>query len=110
MTGNTAAPSADGYGTTFVLFLPGTPPSIVLQPTNLTVYLGEIASFNVLVGGTPPLVYQWLRNGTNLNDGGNISGATTATLTLSSVSAADAGDYSVVVTNAFGKTNSVRRF
>ncbi|MGP8235749.1 MAG: choice-of-anchor tandem repeat GloVer-containing protein, partial [Limisphaerales bacterium] len=104
---NTAAPSADGYGTTFVLFLPGTPPSIVLQPTNLTVYLGEIASLNVLAGGTPPLVYQWLKNGTNLNDGGSISGATTATLTLSSVSAADAGNYSVEVTNAFGKANSV---
>jgi hypothetical protein len=47
------------------------------------------------------LSYQWLFNETNV-----IAGATNATLTLSNVQFTDAGNYSVIVTNAAGSTNS----
>jgi len=61
-----------------------------------------------------PLCYQWLKNGTNyLSNGGNISGATTASLTLSPVIKIDEGSYSVVVTNVAGtvtSSNAVRPF
>lgn len=57
-------------------------------------------------GGTEPLGYQWFRNGVPLEDGGNIAGALTSTLAVSSVSGSDAGSYSVVFTNAQGSCTS----
>jgi hypothetical protein len=39
------------------------PPFMVSQPTNQTVYVGQAATFSVLAGGSPPLQYQWLHNG-----------------------------------------------
>src|SRR5206468_7655007 len=50
--------------------------------------------------GTPTLTYQWRKNGTNL------SGATTTSFTKANISAADEGDYAVVITNAFGAITS----
>ena len=56
-------------------------------------------TFNVAATGTP-LFYQWRLNGTNLFNGGSISGATSATLTLTNLQFAQAGNYSVIVSNA----------
>jgi len=56
---------------------------------------GLTASFTVAATGTPAPTYQWRKNGTNL------SGATSATLTLTNVSAADAGSYDVIATNIY---------
>src|SRR4029077_18745796 len=50
--------------------------------------------------GTAPLAYQWKING------GSISGATNAALTLQSVTTNAAGAYSVTVSNSAGTTNS----
>ena len=72
------------------------PPKIVSQPTNQTVYVGSTASFNVMASGTLPLSYQWSFNGTN------IAGATGTTLTLTNVQLNQAGNYAVLVTNAYG--------
>ncbi len=62
--------------------------------------------FSVAVFGAPPLFYQWQRNGTNLMDGGNLSGAASRILVLTSASFADAGTYSVTVTNVLGSAAS----
>jgi hypothetical protein len=76
------------------------PPSIISQPANQTVTVGGSATFSVMAGGSPPLSYQWNFNGTN------ISGATDSTLTLNNVQASQAGNYTVLVTNAFGSVLS----
>jgi hypothetical protein len=61
----------------------------------------------VIASGTEPLTYQWHRGTTPLADGGNISGASTATLTIDPAGSADAGtDYNVVVTNDCGSATS----
>jgi gliding motility-associated-like protein len=74
-----------------------TAPIIVNSPTNLTVCEGDQASFTVIATGTG-LTYQWRRGLINLTNGGNISGATTATLTINPVLLADAGtNYNVVI-------------
>jgi hypothetical protein len=88
---------------------PALGPAIVTQPVPAQTYPGFTAQFNVTasVNGAPPLTYQWQRGGTNLVDGGNISGSTNATLFVSSVSAADAVGYNVVVRNAGGPLTSV---
>src|SRR5205823_10681481 len=56
--------------------------------------------------GSFPLIYRWQKNGTNLLDGGRVSGATNATLNISTVLESDSGQYSVVVTNSYGSVTS----
>ena len=84
--------------------------SVGTAPSNLTVPPGQDAIFTVVATGTTPLTYQWQRRDgntgstyTNVPNGGNVSGATTATLTLTGVVAADAGRYRVVITNPCGQ-------
>ncbi len=76
------------------------------QPANTTACVGGSASFSVTATGTAPLAYQWFLGATPLVDGGNISGATSATLTINPVGAGDFGGYTVVVTNACGNATS----
>lgn len=73
---------------------PPIPPLITAQPTNYTTFTGGTAAFKVTAQGTGPLYYQWRQNGTNVLDGTN------ATLNLTNVRTSQAGNYSVVVSNA----------
>ena len=81
-------------------------PVIVSQPAATAVYADSSAAFNVTAFGNAPLYYNWKRSGTNLLDQGNVSGSTTATLTITNVSAADTNNYYVVVTNNCGAVTS----
>ncbi|MDP1580314.1 MAG: immunoglobulin domain-containing protein, partial [Candidatus Didemnitutus sp.] len=74
----------------------GTLPVITDQPFGRTTVAGGKVLFRATASGTPTLTYQWRKNGVP------IVGATNSDLTLSPVSAADAGSYSVAVTNAIG--------
>ncbi len=82
------------------------PPTITNQPVSRTNNAGTAATFSVGASGLG-LSYQWLRNSTNITDGGNISGATSSTLTVSAVTSPDAVSYSVIVTNAAGSVTSL---
>lgn len=82
------------------------PPAITAQPTNLLRNAGQTAAFSVTATGTASISYRWRKNGVPLSNGGNVSGATSATLTLSGVQLADAAFYSVVVSNVAGATVS----
>ena len=73
-------------------------PVIDTQPTDSTVNVGGTASFTVEASAANSFAYQWLKDGVALTNGGNISGATSATLTISGAATADEGDYSVEVT------------
>ena len=78
------------------------PPTITTQPADQAVLEGAAATFTVGVTGGLPMYYQWQDNGTNLTDGGNLSGSTTTNLVISNVSAAEVGAYSLVVSNIAG--------
>ena len=80
--------------------------AIVRQPASTSVPLGGTASFNVIAGGEAPLSYQWFLNGFALSDDGRITGATSSELTIDSVVAADAGVYTVLVSNGCGSETS----
>jgi hypothetical protein len=101
---------ADGLaGLTIVGLGPNTAPQvpfILSQPVSRIVSAGDAACFSVRVAGVLPLVYQWRKDGTNLFEGGSISGVTNATLCLSPVQSSDVGGYSVVVTNSYGSVTS----
>ena len=81
-------------------------PWIVTQPQSQAVVAGAPATFTVSAGGTPPLSYQWLKEGIALVDGTNVNGAHTATLTVAQVQASDLGSYSVAVNNPSGQVVS----
>ena len=77
------------------------PPVIVQQPTNQLVSLhGTNALFTIGLTGSPPLLYQWLLNGTN------IPGATSASIAITNATLQDLGSYSVIVTNMLGSAVS----
>jgi hypothetical protein len=75
-------------------------PAITTQPTARTVAVGASVTFTVAAVGVPPPTYQWRRNGAV------VPGATAASLTISNVTASDAGTYSVVVSNSAGSVTS----
>ena len=81
-------------------------PAIITQPASRTNEVGTTATFTVTATGTAPLAYQWRVNGASLANGGNVSGAASATLSLANVQLWDAGSYSVVVTNSYGSVTS----
>jgi len=82
------------------------PPTISTQPLSQAVTQGTSVLFTVAVSGTAPLSYQWLRNQAPLANGGNVSGAISATLALTSVTQTNAGNCTVVITNAVGSVTS----
>ena len=75
-------------------------PSITTQPKSQTVNEGSSVTFDVTATGTDPLSYQWKK------DGSNISGATSASYTISSAKTSDAGSYTVTVSNSAGSVTS----
>ncbi|HSU55216.1 MAG TPA: M36 family metallopeptidase, partial [Candidatus Dormibacteraeota bacterium] len=83
-----------------------TPPSIFTQPVSQTVKSGSNVTFTISAQGSFPLIYKWRKNGTNLLDGGRISGATNTALNISTLVESDSGQYSVLVTNIYGSVTS----
>jgi hypothetical protein len=79
-------------------------PFIFTQPANQTTGIAGSAAFNVVAGGGLPLSYQWLFNGVPL------AGKTGLSLTLVNVQPTNAGNYSVLVTNAVGSILSSNAF
>lgn len=77
-------------------------PSIVTQPQDQVIPLGEDVRFTVSVLGSQPLKYQWRFNGTI------IAGATNSALALEKVKTNQAGFYHVAVTNTVGFDISAR--
>jgi endonuclease/exonuclease/phosphatase family metal-dependent hydrolase len=83
-----------------VLTVENPAPVLRTQPVGVTVTQGASATFSVTASGASPLDYQWRFNGSNL------PGATTNPFTIGAAQLADAGNYSVVVTNLSGSATS----
>jgi hypothetical protein len=81
-------------------------PILLTQPAGGNFKPGSKIQFSIQAIGSLPLSYQWRLDGTALTNGGRISGATMATLTISNEEIYDAGSYSVVVSNTNGVITS----
>ncbi|MGO8925643.1 MAG: immunoglobulin domain-containing protein [Limisphaerales bacterium] len=98
-----ASPTADpnsANNTAASVIIVDAAPAITAQPASQVADAGTNVTLQVAAGGTAPLAYQWLFNGTNL------AGAVNAALTLTNVQVAEAGAYTVRVTNAYGSVLS----
>lgn len=72
--------------------------SYTREARNEAVVAGDTAEFRV--ESPVAVTWQWQKNGVNLSNGGDISGANTARLLIANAEAADAGSYRCVVTGA----------
>lgn len=77
-----------------------TGPVITNPPQSLSVTVGDNATFTVGASGATPLSFQWRFNAVNISD------ATNASYTRANAQLTDAGNYTVVVTNASGSITS----
>jgi hypothetical protein len=94
--------SSNGLNSLVVSPASASAPTISTQPTGGAKTAGQTTVFTVVAnsldGGT--LSYQWKKDGTS------VGGATSASLTINSVSLTDAGSYTVEVTNALGSSRA----
>lgn len=75
-------------------------PGFLVSPASQTWVAGTNASLSASVVGLPPLAYQWQLSGTNLPT------ATNRTLSFAPVTTNTAGNYSLIITNAYGAATS----
>ncbi|RME93108.1 MAG: hypothetical protein D6766_08780 [Verrucomicrobia bacterium] len=96
--------AANAVGTTVsepaIVTVKGLPPQFVEQPADATVVEGETVTLLAVAAGTQPIGYQWHF------EGAPMAGRTEPTLVLENVTAASAGAYFVVASNAFGQATS----
>ncbi len=78
------------------------PPAITAQPTDQSLSAGDAATFRVTASGSTPLLYQWRKNDSP------IAGANQPNLIINPVTAADAGQYDVVVSNPCNSATSFK--
>jgi formylglycine-generating enzyme required for sulfatase activity len=97
----TAKDAANNTSTgTFTVTVSGQAPTLAAQPAGGTVTEGNPVEFSVTAAGTGPLSYQWKKGGAD------IAGATEAVYRIASATKADAGGYTVTVSNALGSVTS----
>ena len=85
-----------GFANREATLLVFSPPDITLQPQSDAAGTGHSHTFTVGATGSPTLHYQWKFNGTDL------PGTDSPTLTLSNLTHANTGSYTVLVTNDYG--------
>lgn len=78
------------------------PPVIREQPSASDACEGDAVTLRVVARGVEPLRYAWRRDGVPLPEAPPYSGTTGPTLTVTSVSVAEAGRHDVVVTDDLG--------
>lgn len=84
-----------------ITILPGgIAPTITNQPNGITNVAGGNATFTIVAGANPAPAYQWRQGASTL------AGATNASLSFTNLRAAQAGSYTVVITNSAGAITS----
>jgi alpha-tubulin suppressor-like RCC1 family protein len=98
--GVAAAKAGVYYSAVLLKPTPSEAPAITAQPSSVRLPAGQDATFTVAASGSGSLSYQWWK------DGSILAGATSANLTLPSISGSDEGAYFVRVTNSHGSMDS----
>jgi hypothetical protein len=72
-------------------------PTITTQPTNTLICTGQVLNLTIVANSGSTIIYQWQKDGVDLVNNAIITGANTATLSISSTTSADAGNYTCSV-------------
>jgi len=90
-----------------VTFLPTTPVFFTSKPTSISRYIGAPqAAFTTFVDGTPPYTYQWTHAGTNFGAPVTTASQSNTLVLPTPLVNGEGGNYSVLVSNDYGSTNS----
>ncbi len=100
------ATNIGGADTSIAAVLTVIDPIITIQPLSTEVLADSQADFTIAASGSATLSYQWRKGGLPLSDVGNISGATSAHLTIANCLSGDVGDYDCVITGGDGATSA----
>jgi Immunoglobulin I-set domain/Immunoglobulin domain len=99
-------PGGSSYWDDVELFKTSGPdPEITAQPAPVQKIYGQTATFSVVADGLSTLSYKWQKDGADISNP-NAYGVTTSTLTLSNVTTAMMGNYTVTVTDLAGPLTS----
>jgi len=82
-------------------------PTITVQPVSQNLVTGSNLALSVTASGSGPLTYQWLFNNQAITIDGSKYVSSGASLTVNGLTSADAGNYSVNVSNSAGAVSSV---
>lgn len=99
-TGTVSVATAAGTATSASSCTVNTSASISAQPSSQSICSGSPVTFSVTAAGNPAPTYQWKKGASN------ISGATSSSYNIPSVSASDAASYTVVVSNTCNSVTS----
>jgi alpha-tubulin suppressor-like RCC1 family protein len=96
--------NAYGTATSSTVTLTVTPapsaPTITTQPASQNVISSFSSTFSVSASGTAPFTYVWRK------DGSTVVGGNSSSLTLNNITSANAGNYTVTITNSIGSVTS----
>ena len=95
-----------GFVVSELLGVPPLPPQIVGSPSSVTNIAGRKLVLSVASEGTPPLSFQWFKNGSPLIANTNTLAVDQPHLQIPTTTATNAGNYSVVVSSPYGSTTS----
>ncbi len=103
---NSSIPN-DGFAFDDIFIVSASSPPFISQQSHSVVKCsGEMVNLTVSAISVAAPSYRWRKNGIDLVDGGNVSGSSTPSLSLNSLSTSDIGVYSVRVTNPNGFVDS----
>jgi uncharacterized repeat protein (TIGR03803 family) len=109
--GSCAAGGTNGSGVIFQINAstfgpPYLTPQAIPSPHLTNTLVGAPVSLTNGGGGIPDVSIQWLHDGTNLAVGGDITNATSDTLTITNVRPRDTGSYALRLSNVWGAVTS----
>jgi alpha-tubulin suppressor-like RCC1 family protein len=102
-SGYTSYGSLGGYRLSGTISLA---PVFVTPPSGASASVGDNVGLKAVVNGSGVLTYEWRRNGVPLLQSSRYGGSNTPELTIYEAQVADAGEYSLVVTNSLGSATS----
>lgn len=101
-----SAGSVTSNAATLTVTATGTKATFSVMPSPQSVVVGDTVTLTATAAGSPTPTFQWMKDGVAVANSARISGATSATLAIAGVTAADAGSYTVVASNTAGAATS----
>ena len=82
-------------------------PDVISNPRSVQLYAGGTARFSASIDAYPAVTsVRWQKDNVDLTDNTHVSGSTTTNLVINNVTAADAGNYTLIATSSRGSVTT----